>query len=43
METFCEKKNREKLTGEKLQGGGVATTPLRCIRVNIHTRYPKRM
>ena len=37
METFCEKKIREKLTGEKLQGAGVATTPLPlgCIRVNI--------
>ena len=34
METFCEKKIREKLTGEKLQGG-VQQPPLRCIRVKI--------
>ena len=31
LETFCEKKILEKLTGEKLQGE-VAATPLGCIR-----------
>ena len=35
METFCEKKIREKLTGEKLQGRGCNNPlPLGCIRVN---------
>ena len=32
LETFHEKKIREKLTGEKLQGG--CSNPLGCIRVN---------
>ena len=35
LETFCEKKIREKLTGEKLQGGVAATPPLSRLRVNI--------
>ena len=38
METLCEKKIREKLTGEKLQGG-LQQPPLGCIRVKRHIRH----
>ena len=45
METFCEKKIQEKLTGEKLQGGcNNPPPPLGRLRVNeLHFRCRTRL